>query len=125
MNKILLSILTLFLFSMAAIAGGDLKSTAGPGDKNPVIKSYPNPVTADVTIEIQLYTANQFSKVEIKIVNLLGQEMVPALHEDLSGITSSVKIDMRDVPVGIYFMEVTTSASDGSSYTYTKKITKN
>jgi hypothetical protein len=61
----------------------------------------------------------------VKIVNLLGQEMIPTFHEDLSGINSSIKIDMRDVPVGIYFMEVTTSAADGSSYTHTRKITKN
>jgi hypothetical protein len=122
MNKILLSILTFILFTTASIAGGT-PVLDGPGDKNPVIKSFPNPVTTELTVEVQLVD-DSFSKIEVKIVNLLGQEMVKPLKQDLNGLTTSFKIDLRDLPNGFYFMEVTSSSSTGKSYTYTKKITK-
>jgi hypothetical protein len=122
MNKVLLTLLFLIIFSPLAFAG-NTPLAEGPGDKNPVVKSYPNPVATDLTIDIQLL-ANNFSKVEVKIVNLLGQEITPIFKADLDGLSNSFKIDMREVPNGIYFMEVTTAADDGSTYTYTKKVTK-
>lgn len=121
MKAILLSIFTLFIFS-AGIAAE--KYTNGPGDRNPVIKSYPNPISTDVTIEVQL-SSTQYNHVVIKIVNLLGQEMVPAVSEDITATYSTYKVDIRDIPNGFYFMEVTTTSSNGLSYTSTKKITKN
>lgn len=123
MKRHLLSIFLLLSLCTAALAGNSLVY-GGPGDKAPIIKSFPNPVTSDLTIEIQLVSTN-YNKVEVKIVNLLGQEMVPTVKEDLNGLTSSFKIDLRDMPNGFYFMEVTTTAADGSSYTHSKKITKN
>lgn len=122
MNKLLLSILTFVLFTTASIAGNN-PVFEGPGDKNPVIKSFPNPVTSELTVEVQLID-NSFNKVEVKIVNLLGQEMVKPLKQDLNGLTSTFKIDLRDIPNGFYFMEVTSTSSAGKSYTFTKKITK-
>ncbi len=122
MKKLLLSILVILTFSAAALAGNT--PVSGPGDKAPIIKSFPNPVTSELTVEIQLVSTN-YTKVEVKIVNLLGQEMVPTVKEDLNGLTSSFKIDLRDMPNGFYFMEVTTTAADGTSYTHSKKITKN
>lgn len=123
MKRLLLSILVILTFSAAALAG-NAPASNGPGDKAPIIKSFPNPVTSDLTIEIQL-VSNNYNKVEVKIVNLLGQEMVPTVKEDLNGLSSSFKVDLRDIPNGFYFMEVTTTAADGSSYTHSKKITKN
>jgi hypothetical protein len=122
MNRILLTLLFFIIFSPLAFAG-NMPLAEGPGDKNPVVKSYPNPVSTDLTLDVQL-VANNFDKVEVKIVNLLGQEIAPIFKADLEGLSNTFKIDMRDVPNGIYFMEVTTAASDGSTYTYTKKITK-
>ena len=122
MNRLLLSILLILSISTAAIAGNT--PAGGPGDKAPVIKSFPNPVVAELTIEVQL-SSNNYNKVEVKIVNLLGQEMVPTLKEDLNGLSNSFKVDLRDIPNGFYFMEVTTTSTDGSSYTHSKKITKN
>lgn len=123
MKRLLLNILLILTFSTAAFAG-NMPVSNGPGDKAPIIKSFPNPVTSDLTIEIQLVSTN-YNKVEVKIVNLLGQEMVPTVKEDLNGLSSSFKIDLRDIPNGFYFMEVTTTAADGSSHTHSKKITKN
>lgn len=123
MNRFLLSILTIFVFTTAAIAG-NTPTVEGPGDKTPIIKSFPNPVTSDLTVEVEQSTI-VFTKVEVKIVNLLGQEMVKPLKEDLTGFSNSFKIDLRDIPNGFYFMEVTSTANDGTSHTYTKKITKN
>lgn len=122
MNKLLLSIFTILFISIASIAGA-ATYIEGPGDKNPTIKSYPNPVSTDLTIDIQL-AVNNYNKAEVKIVNLLGQEIIPTVKVDLEGLNNTIKIDCREIPAGFYFMEVTTSASDGTSYTYTKKITK-
>ncbi len=123
MKRALLSILTFVLFATVSIAGNN-PVVEGPGDKVPVIKSFPNPVTSELTVEVQL-TDRNFTKVEVKIVNLLGQEMVKPLKQDLSGLTTTFKIDLRDIPNGFYFMEVTSSSASGSSHTFTKKITKN
>lgn len=123
MKKALLSIFTFVLFATAAIAGNS-PIVDGPGEKNPVIKSFPNPVTSELTIEVQLVD-NTFNKVEVKIVNLLGQQMVKPLKQDLNSLSSTFKLDLRDLPNGFYFMEVTSSSSNGSSHTFTKKITKN
>ncbi len=118
MKRALLSILTLVFFSIAVSAGGGL------GDKNPVIKSFPNPVTSELTVEVRL-ADNSFTKVEVKIMNLLGQEMVKPLKRDLNGLLSTFKINLVDLPNGFYFMEVTSSSSNGVSHTFTTKITKN
>ncbi|MBI1223500.1 MAG: T9SS type A sorting domain-containing protein [Bacteroidetes bacterium] len=118
------------LFLLMLVSLGSTTHAGGPdtgeiiGDKGPVIRYYPNPIQKYLTIEVQLEYLNQFSRVEVKIVNLLGQEMVPTNFLDLNGLNNELRIDFTDVPAGVYFLEVY-SFVNGNSVKQTRKITRN
>lgn len=121
MKKALLFLLLLFTFGVSTQAGGPVEEILG--DKGPVIRYYPNPVQKVLTIEVQLEYANEFQSVEVKIVNLLGQEMIQPVNMDLNGLNNEIRIDMTDVPSGVYFLEVY-SMLNGNSVKQTRKITR-
>lgn len=121
MKKILLFLFLLFTFGVTTQAGGPVADVIG--DKGPIIRYYPNPVQKVLTIEVQLEYLDEYESVEVKIVNLLGQEMIKAISMDLNGINNEIRIDMADVPSGVYFLEVY-SMINGNSVKQTRKITK-
>ncbi|HCS21318.1 MAG TPA: hypothetical protein DIW47_12290 [Bacteroidetes bacterium] len=121
MKKALLFLFLLFTFGVTTQAGGPVTDIMG--DKGPIIRYYPNPVQKVLTIEVQLEYLDEFESVEVKIVNLLGQEMIKAISMDLNGINNEIRIDMADVPSGVYFLEVY-SMINGNSVKQTRKITK-
>jgi|GEM_PF-2113854 len=121
MKKILLFLLMLFTLGAATQAGGP--SVAIMGDKGPIIRYYPNPIQKVLTLEVQLEYINQYTSVEVKIMNLLGQEMIEPVTMDLNGISQEMRIDMTDVPSGVYFLEVF-STINGNSVKQTRKITR-
>ena len=92
-------------------------------DKGPVIRYYPNPIQKVLTLEVQFEYVDQYQHVEVKIVNLLGQVMIRPVAMDLSGLTNEVRIDMTDVPSGVYFLEVY-STVNGNTIKQTRKITR-
>lgn len=122
MKKTLLFLLMLFTLGAATQASGPITGEI-IGDKGPIIRYYPNPIQKVLTLEVQLEYINQFSSVEVKIVNLLGQEMVQPVQVDLNGLNSEIRIDMTDVPSGVYFLEVY-SFINGNSVKQTRKITR-
>ncbi|MHB1277874.1 MAG: T9SS type A sorting domain-containing protein [Bacteroidia bacterium] len=121
MKKTLLFLFLLFTFGVTTHAGGPVADIMG--DKGPIIRYYPNPVQKVLTIEVQLEYLDEYESVEVKIVNLLGQEMIKAISMDLNGINNEIRIDMADVPSGVYFLEVY-SMINGNSVKQTRKITK-
>lgn len=121
MKKTLLFLFLLFTFGVTTEASGPVADIMG--DKGPIIRYYPNPVQKILIIEVQLEYLNEFESVEVKIVNLLGQEMIKATNMDLNGINNEIRIDMADVPSGVYFLEVY-SMINGNSVKQTRKITK-
>ncbi|MDX5319659.1 MAG: T9SS type A sorting domain-containing protein [Bacteroidota bacterium] len=121
MKKALLFLLVLFTLGTALQAGEPSGEIIG--DKGPSIRYYPNPIQKVLTLEVQLEYLNQYSSVEVKIVNLLGQEMVEPISQDLNGLNHEIKIDLTDVPSGVYFLEVY-SFINGNSVKQTRKITR-
>ncbi len=121
MKKTLLFLLMLFTLGTATQAGGPSGEILG--DKGPIIRYYPNPIQKILTLEVQLEYINQFTSVEVKIMNLLGQEMIKPVTMDLNGISHELRIDMTDVPSGVYFLEVY-SIINGNSVKQTRKITR-
>jgi hypothetical protein len=93
------------------------------GEKGPVIRYYPNPISSILTLEVQQAYINEFKSVEVKIVNLLGQEMIPVVTRDMNTLQTEIKIDLSDIPSGVYFMEVY-STVNGNTVKQTRKITK-
>lgn len=122
MKKALLLILslTLFLLSPAVLKASGVQ----PGDKGPVVKYYPNPVQKSLNLEIQFEFSNQYQSVEVKIVNLLGQEMIQPISIETGGLVNEVKVDMSNIPSGVYFLEIY-STIDGNTTKQTRKLTKN
>lgn len=105
----------------ATQAGGPVVAT--DSDKGPVIRYYPNPIQKVLTLEVQFEYVNQYQHVEVKIVNLLGQEMIRPVSMDIGGLTNEIRIDMTDVPSGVYFLEVY-STVNGNTIKQTRKITR-
>lgn len=118
--KRLLLLLTLMLTLTPMTQAGGPSLDA---EKGPVIRYYPNPIRNVLNLEVELEYANQFKSIEVKVVNLLGQEMVPATFKDIIGLSAEVRVDLTDVPAGVYFLEVY-SFINGNSVKQTRKITK-
>ncbi len=121
MKKTLLFLTLLLTFATAMQAEGPVAKLVG--DKGPVIRYYPNPIQKVLILEVQLEYPNQYSSVEVKIVNLLGQQMLQPVSMDLSGLNTEIRIDMTDVPSGVYFLEVY-STVNGNTTKQTRKITR-
>lgn len=121
MRKTLLLLTFIFSVLTTSLAGG---GNVGPEvEKGPAIRYYPNPISTKLNIEIELDYLNQYKTVEVKIINLLGQEMIPMKRSDLTAITNEIQIDMSDVAPGVYFMEVYSSVN-ATTVKQTRKITK-
>lgn len=123
MSKRLLILLLTFTFALSAGASSVPFSETFDAEKGPVIRYYPNPIRNVLTLEVQQDYNNQYTSVEVKILNLMGQEMVKSVSADLTGINTEIKIDMTDVPAGVYFLEVY-STINGNAVKQTRKITK-
>jgi hypothetical protein len=122
MKRLLLLISLVFLsVAVPALPGG--KAETPDKEKGPAIRYYPNPVRTFLTVEVQLEYLNQYSQVEVKVVNLLGQEMIPSVSGDLSGLSNEIRVDLADIPSGIYFLEVY-STINGNTVKQTRKLTK-
>ena len=122
MRKALLILFSLFALTTFVNAGGPVVGCAG--DNGPSIRYYPNPISGMLTLEVQQAYLNEYKTVEVKIVNLLGQEMLPSVARDMNSLVTEIKIDLTDIPAGVYFMEVYTNVN-GNSIKQTRKITKN
>ena len=125
MVKTILLIFTLLFIQpaqAALVSSGLTPKTEIPTP--PVIRSYPNPVVNELYIDISLNYITEFTEAHVKIINLLGQEMTVPFDFDLNKIDQSFKIELKDIPTGIYMLEIELQ-SKTDSYKYTKKIKKN
>lgn len=128
MIKHLLNFLLVFAMLLSpAFAGTPDK--AGIGNSNAAnvqavqVRFYPNPIINTLNIDIQLDKAYQGATVEVKIINMLGKVMNETFTGQINGLNSHFEIDLSDVPSGVYFVEIETTAN-GHSSKVTKRITK-
>lgn len=120
MARNLLSIIFVFILAINSSQAG---SVLADSDKGPVVRYYPNPIKNVLTVEIEQDFVNQYRSVELKVVNLLGQQLIPSTNTDLNSLNTEIKLDLSDIPPGIYFLEVY-STINGVSVKQTRKITK-
>ncbi len=73
-------------------------------DASTGISVYPNPANSFVTVELQLPTSQ---KVELDLVNMLGQIVFATEQEESAGI-SKLNINTTSLPRGIYLLNVKT-----------------
>lgn len=64
---------------------------------------YPNPTQSEITIEINI-AETKYILVEIK--NVLGQTVKTINNKELSHDNSKMEIDVRDLPCGLYFVQL-------------------
>ena len=104
------------LFSML-IFTAVFASDAGMDKKDPFLKEfavYPNPSTGVVNISFESFDGNK--PMQLKVMNLLGQEMHTQFIQPFSG-KQELRLDLGNYAKGLYFLEI----SDGKN-SKTKRI---
>jgi hypothetical protein len=67
-------------------------------------QNYPNPFNPSTTIRFSLPLANQ---VQLKVYNMLGQEVATVLNEFKNAGSYEVTFDAADLPSGVYVYAIT------------------
>jgi len=124
MVKTILFILTLLFIQPAEAAWVSFDKNIKEIPSPPVVRAYPNPVVNELNIDINLNYINEFTVAHIRVINLLGQEMMLPFNFDLNKMEHSFKIELKDIPSGIYMIEIELQ-SNSDAYKYSKKIRKN
>jgi hypothetical protein len=83
-------------------------------------QNYPNPFNPSTTISFSLAAD---SKVNLKIFNVLGQEVVQVLNSEMTAGHHKVKFDASELNSGIYFYKLTATGNDGTEFSDIKKMT--
>ncbi|MCK4328854.1 T9SS type A sorting domain-containing protein [candidate division WOR-3 bacterium] len=112
-----------FLFSMGTIEGINIDNVVEPPSFW-LSMGYPNPFSSKTVISYHLPIV---SMVNIKIYNILGQEVKAIINEKQKVGYHSVVWDGRDnegidVPSGIYFYRIVAEVKNGVRYDETRKI---
>lgn len=94
------------------------KETDG-NDSQPLLsyslsQNYPNPFNPTTTIS---YSIKDVGLVELKVYDILGNEVAVLVNEQKASGNYSVKFDASNIPSGIYFYKLTSG-----NYTETKKL---
>jgi hypothetical protein len=78
-------------------------------------QNYPNPFNPSTTIRFSIPSA---SSVQLKIYNVLGNEIATIVNETFPAGSYNVEYDASNLPSGIYFYTLTTN-----DFSETKKMT--
>lgn len=73
-----------------------------PLPRNEAIWVYPNPAKANATVSFDMATGES---VRVKVVNLMGKEVISHAHEAISG-RQEVKLNTRRLRPGVYVVQV-------------------
>ncbi len=86
--------------------GGYLSSALSVNNidnSNSILSVYPNPATSFINVQFNL---NERKKTSVKIYNTLGAEMSTSTIEDVFAGINNYKIDVANLPEGIYFVQL-------------------
>ena len=92
------------------------------GDNELQITLYPNPFKSNLQIDLSSKIA--MSSVEIRFLNLIGKEMEVKFNMPVNGYNDHLDLDLKQLPAGVYFMEILAKQANGSITKYTRKVTK-
>ncbi len=96
--------------------------TNSPIDNDIQITLYPNPFKGN--LQLDLVSKNSLATVEIRFLNLIGKEMDLKFNLQVDGTNNHLELDLKQLPAGVYFMEITTRQQNGTFTKYTRKVTK-
>jgi hypothetical protein len=82
-------------------------------------QNYPNPFNPSTTIQFSLAVN---SKVEMKVFDVLGQEVITLINKDMDAGYHEVAFDASNISSGVYFYRLETTAVNGQNFTSVKKM---
>ena len=82
-------------------------------------QNYPNPFNPSTTIQFSLAVN---SKVEMKVFDVLGQEVITLLNKDMDAGYHEIAFDASNISSGVYFYRLETTAVNGQNFTSVKKM---
>lgn len=92
------------------------------GDFDLQIKLYPNPFRN--TLEFDLSSNGAVQSVQIRFVNLIGKEMESKFNLPVNSMSEHFELDLKQLPSGVYFMEISARNAAGTVQKFTRKVTK-
>ncbi len=84
-----------------------------------LMQNYPNPFNPATQINFSLASD---SKVNLKIFNLLGQQVAELVNGELKAGKHAINFNAVNISSGVYFYSLTAVGKDGSKFTSTKKM---
>lgn len=112
---------TTFKFTTLNISGIDTLKVNLP-TKYQVFQNYPNPFNPTTKIS---YAIPQNSFVELKVFNLLGQEIATLVNQERPAGNYEVNLDASNLPSGVYLYRlqaVDPSTNSGQAFVQTRKM---
>ena len=88
-----------------------------------VLEIYPNPVTDDI-LNIEYFTPTSLKNQTISIIDLLGREIYKKSNVDLSHGKQSISIDLKNIPIGVFFLEFSVDSVDKKGIKHISKFIK-
>jgi hypothetical protein len=92
------------------------------GDFDLQIKLYPNPFRN--ILEFDLGSNGSVQSVQIRFVNLIGKEMESKFNMPVNSMSEHFELDLKQLPSGVYFMEISARNATGTVQKFTRKVTK-
>ena len=88
-----------------------------------ILEIYPNPVTDDI-LNIEYFTPTSLKNQTISIIDLLGREIYKKSNVDLSYGKQSISIDLKNIPIGVFFLEFSVDSVDKKGIKHISKFIK-
>ncbi len=82
-------------------------------------QNYPNPFNPSTKIEFSLAID---SKVNLKVFDVLGQEVVTLINTDLVAGAHNINFDASNLNSGVYFYRLEAQGVNGATFTLTRKM---
>jgi hypothetical protein len=82
-------------------------------------QNYPNPFNPSTRINFSLASD---SKVSVKIINLLGQEVATLVNGHMTSGSQTVSFDASSLNSGVYFYRIDATGIDGTKFSSVKKM---
>lgn len=67
------------------------------------VNVYPNPSATEFNVQLDLVESGQY---ELFVTNALGQTVVNVYNGDLTNGVTTLQVDAKDIPAGVYFLNI-------------------
>lgn len=86
------------------------------------VSYYPNPCKNMLQLDVKV--ADPSGQISIRFINLIGKEMELKFSLPLNNNSAHFELDLRSLPAGVYFMEVSNGSNSPAAAKCTRRITR-